>query len=297
MKLFAPKYYREFKCIADKCTHSCCIGWEIDIDDNTLKKYESLKEGYGKEIINTVIKGETSQFKLCENERCPHLDNKGLCKIISEVGEEYLCDICREHPRFYNDTARGKFVGLGMACGEAARIILESDYTSFVGIGEKEGEEKKFDAVSMMEIVYDILSDNDFSYNEKISLIEKSFKVTPEILSDEAWREVIDSLEYLDETHRELFLKYTSDISAEKSMEKIFERALAYFVYRHCLDAYDEEEFLVSLGFSLFLVNLLVSIIDENSEIEDIVRLARIVSEEIEYSQENIDTIKFEIMD
>lgn len=297
MKLFAPKYYKDFKCVADKCTHSCCIGWEIDIDDNTLKKYESLKEGYGKEIINTVENGETSQFKLCKNERCPHLDSKGLCKIISEVGEEYLCDICREHPRFYNDTARGKFVGLGMACEEAARIILESDYTSFVGIGEKEGEEKKFDAVSMMEIVYDILSDNDFSYNEKISLIEKSFKVTPEILSDEAWREVIDSLEYLDETHRDLFLKYSLEISVEKSMEKIFERALAYFVYRHCLDAYDEEEFLVSLGFSLFLVNLLVSIIGENSKMEDIIRLARIVSEEIEYSQENIDIIKFEIMD
>jgi len=297
MKLFAPKYYKEFKCIADKCTHSCCIGWEIDIDSDTLNKYESLKDGYGKEIINTVENGETAHFKLCEDERCPHPDSKGLCRIISEVGENYLCDICREHPRFYNDTARGKFVGLGMACEEAARIILESDYTSFVGIGEKEGEEKKFDAVSMMEIVYDILSDNDFSYNEKVSLIEKSFKVTPEILSDEAWREVVESLEYLDETHRDLFLKYTSEISVEKSMEKIFERALAYFVYRHCLDAYDEEEFLVSLGFSLFLVNLLVSIIDENSEIEDIVRLARIVSEEIEYSQENIDTIKFEIMD
>lgn len=297
MKLFAPKYYKNFKCVADKCAHSCCIGWEIDIDEITLKKYESLSEGYGKEIINTVENGETAHFKLCEDERCPHLDSKGLCRIISEVGKEYLCDICREHPRFYNDTARGKFVGLGMACEEAARIILESDYTSFVGIGEEEGEEKKFDAVSMMEIVYDILSDDAFTYNEKVPLIEKSFKVTPKILSDEAWREVVDSLEYLDEAHRELFLKYASEISVEKSTEKIFERALAYFVYRHCLDAYDEEEFLVSLGFSLFLVNLLVSITDENSEMEDIVRLARIVSEEIEYSQDNIDTIKFEIMD
>ena len=148
MKLFAPKYYKDFKCVADKCTHSCCIGWEIDIDEITLKKYESLSEGYGKEIINTVENGETAHFKLCEDEKCPHLDCKGLCKIISEVGEEYLCDICREHPRFYNDTARGKFVGLGMACEEAARIILESDYTSFVGIGEEEGEEKVIQRVA-----------------------------------------------------------------------------------------------------------------------------------------------------
>ena len=25
MKLFAPKYYKNFVCIADRCRHSCCI--------------------------------------------------------------------------------------------------------------------------------------------------------------------------------------------------------------------------------------------------------------------------------
>ena len=25
IKLYAPKYYKNFKCIADKCEHSCCI--------------------------------------------------------------------------------------------------------------------------------------------------------------------------------------------------------------------------------------------------------------------------------
>ena len=45
MKLYAPKYYKNFKCIADRCPHSCCIGWEIDIDRTTLTKYESLSDG------------------------------------------------------------------------------------------------------------------------------------------------------------------------------------------------------------------------------------------------------------
>ena len=35
MKLIAPDYYNKFSCIADKCRHSCCVGWEIDIDENT----------------------------------------------------------------------------------------------------------------------------------------------------------------------------------------------------------------------------------------------------------------------
>ena len=29
-----PDFYGKFKCTAEKCRHSCCIGWEIDIDDD-----------------------------------------------------------------------------------------------------------------------------------------------------------------------------------------------------------------------------------------------------------------------
>ena len=118
MKLFAPKYYKEFKCIADKCEHSCCIGWEIDIDNTTLEKYKNLKHGYGAHIIDSISMDDTPHFKLAACERCPHLDEQGLCKIIKEVGEDFLCDICREHPRFYNFTCVAE-VGLGMSCREA----------------------------------------------------------------------------------------------------------------------------------------------------------------------------------
>ena len=114
MKLFAPKYYKNFTCIADKCTHSCCVGWEIDIDQGTLEKYETLSHSYGKIIRDSIDYEETPHFRLCEKERCPHLDEKGLCNIISCLGEGYLCEICAEHPRFYNDTLKGKEVGLDL---------------------------------------------------------------------------------------------------------------------------------------------------------------------------------------
>ena len=39
MKEVFPNYYKKFKCIADKCKHNCCIGWEIDIDNDTLEFY------------------------------------------------------------------------------------------------------------------------------------------------------------------------------------------------------------------------------------------------------------------
>ena len=35
MKLYAPECYKNFVCIADKYSHSCCVGGEIDIDEET----------------------------------------------------------------------------------------------------------------------------------------------------------------------------------------------------------------------------------------------------------------------
>ena len=140
MKLYAPKYYKNFKCIADKCEHSCCVGWEIDVDKDTLEKYKKLESGYGAAIRGSISTEDTPHFKLSADDRCPHLDERGLCKIILSVGEDYLCDICREHPRFYNYTSVAE-VGIGMSCMEAARIILSSpDYPLIEEIGNIDAE-------------------------------------------------------------------------------------------------------------------------------------------------------------
>ena len=44
MKYIAPAYYRDFKCIASACRHSCCVGWEIDVDAQRDEIYAKLKE-------------------------------------------------------------------------------------------------------------------------------------------------------------------------------------------------------------------------------------------------------------
>ena len=104
MKLYAPKYYEKFVCIADRCRHSCCIGWEIDVDRETAEKYKKMTDGYGLEIKKSLSHKGTTHFKLKKDDRCPHLNDHGLCKIILNVGEDCLCEICREHPRslWYN---------------------------------------------------------------------------------------------------------------------------------------------------------------------------------------------------
>ena len=298
MKLYAPSYYKRFACIAGKCRHSCCVGWEIDIDPETAELYENLTEGYGRAICHSVDREETPHFRLGEGERCPHLDGRGLCRIILELGEDYLCEICREHPRFYHDTPHGKEVGIGMACEEACRLILASDdYTDFEEIEELDGDEEEwlFDGAAHRSRIFALLADQAQPYAQRLQNISRAYGVTPALLSDEKWRELFASLEYLNQEHRSLFAKYTSAPPPAEKWEKVLERALAYFVFRHCSGAWDETDFRAGLGFALVCERLLASMVcaQEGITLDGVLELARILSEELEYSEENTEELEY----
>ncbi len=288
MKLYAPKYYKNFKCAADKCEHSCCVGWEIDIDDESLSKYKAQKSGYGDKIKKSVSTHGTPHFKLDRHERCPHLDKRGLCKIITELGEDFLCDICREHPRFYNYTDVAE-VGIGASCIEAAEIILSSpDYSTLEEIGSLDAEayELDFDAKCEREKIYGILNDSAFSYEKRLESIYKAYSI--EKKNDGFWLEILASLEYLDDKHSTLFLNY-SEARRQKGFEEYSERFLAYLIYRHVAEASDAEDFRLRLAFCLFCEHLFSSLIynEAPKSLIDAARLAVIISEEIEYSSDN----------
>ena len=54
MKLYAPDYYNNFHCIAEKCQHNCCVGWEIDIDKDTFDYYKTVDGDFGKRIASNI---------------------------------------------------------------------------------------------------------------------------------------------------------------------------------------------------------------------------------------------------
>lgn len=119
MKTIAPDYYKNFRCTADKCRHTCCRGWEIDIDDSALSRFADVKE-----ISSRICFDNTPHFMLTEDESCPFLREDGLCSMILDYGEDMLCDICRDHPRFRNYWSDRVEIGTGLVCEEAARLIL-----------------------------------------------------------------------------------------------------------------------------------------------------------------------------
>ena len=83
-------------------------------------------------------------------------------------------------------------------------------------------------------------------------------------------------------------LSKVKSLSWNQSISQKLSRILAYFVYRHCTEAFDYEDFCSSLSFSAFCTALISSLATE----ETINDVARIVSEEIEYSEDNTNRIK-----
>lgn len=288
MKLYAPAYYKRFACTADKCDHSCCIGWEIDVDPDALEKYQKLQGGYGETVTLSISTEGTPHFKLSDHDRCPHLDERGLCKIILNLGEDYLCRICREHPRFYNFTDVAE-VGLGMSCREAAKIILSSpDYAVMEQVGQVDAapDEIDFDGRGARSRIYEILRSAEDDYASKLSRLYREYGI--DVGEDGRWLEILSSLEYLDEDHRGLFMNYSAS-RRPVGCDEYLERFLAYLIYRHCTEAYDEEDLRYRLAFCLFCERLFASLLcaERAASPEDAAVSASIISEEIEYSDDN----------
>lgn len=122
-----PAFYNRFQCIGSACSDNCCIGWEIDIDKHTNEVYQLLEGTFGERLRSSVITNDNDTHFVMEKERCPFLNDDNLCDIIITLGEDKICEICREHPRFYEWFGELTEAGLGLCCEEAARLLFENN--------------------------------------------------------------------------------------------------------------------------------------------------------------------------
>ena len=142
-----PDFYDRFRCRAAACRHSCCKGWEIDIDENTLDLYQSLSGTWRKKMAAAIVYEESgAHFRLTEEERCPFLQQDGLCELIRAFGEEALCDICALHPRFFELAGPYELAGLGLSCEAVCDLLLAEEGELMLRC-EETGEKIAFSAL------------------------------------------------------------------------------------------------------------------------------------------------------
>ncbi len=304
-----PSYYNSFYCTADKCTDNCCIGWEIEIDKETKEYYNSVEGEFGQRLKENISADNTFILK---NERCPFLNKNNLCDIIINCGENALCQICRDHPRFFEWYGNIKEGGIGLSCEEGARLILtDTDFSICESEVTEENEEIDQDLYTFLysarERIFSVLSEDmpifdKFSYildfAERLQFVIDNPDTDYEFESKQTAKgdikdifslysdfEPIDGL-WIKELSRlretELFTgKLTS--ATEKYMLNI----CRYFIWRYFMKGVFSEEILSKVKLALVSSLFIFFMCEGSEDISVWIEKSKLYSKEMEYSDDN----------
>ena len=306
MKLFAPNYYENFRCIAGDCRHSCCAGWEIDIDGESLEYYKSVPGAFGKRLGENISEeGGCAHFALSEGERCPFLNEHGLCDIILTLGEGALCQICDDHPRFRNFYSDRTEMGLGLCCEAAAKLILGREEPFSLALLSDDGEaeelfeeERKFFA--LRDEVFLAAQNRRKPVSDRAKEVLALCGVNLPEKSPADWANVYSALERMDSEWDSYLsvLKNSGDAAGadfeHRELEAPFEQLLVYFLFRHLSpDGTAETGAFAVLSFQIVrgIFCALWAQRGESPGLSSLCEIARLYSSEIEYSDENIEKI------
>ncbi len=301
MKLIAPSYYPTFRCIADKCRHSCCIGWEIDIDPDTRARYRRIPGAFGERLNAAIADGEVSSFRLGPDERCPMLNENGLCDLITELGEGALCQICADHPRFRNYFADRTEIGLGLCCEEAARLILGQKTPMRLICLSDDGESAELpgeeaELLTLRDGLIALMQEDARSIEDRLDALLHAVDF---VLPDRDWAAVYRGLERLDARWDEVLDTLPRRISDAAPMRLsdcpinpfgAYENFAVYLLYRHLPGALDDEDVPGRVAFCVLSTRVLMALCaaKPGCSLADCAELTRMYSAEIEYSEENM---------
>ena len=300
MKHFAPAYYPHFRCIADACRHSCCIGWEIDIDPVTREKYRAVEGPIGRRLAEEIVDGDPPCFHLGVDERCPFLREDGLCTLILELGEDSLCEICALHPRFRNFFSDRVEIGIGLCCEAAAELILtRGGETELISVDE-DGEEafpmsaEEEALLACREELLVVCRAADCGFAEKAERLLGAVGADWPRRTWAEWHAFYADLERLDPAWDVLLSRLDGESTPVGSeWDAPLSHLLGYFLYRHLPGALDAEDLHAAIRARVCLAVLSAGIIREifaggEQSMAILGDIARQYSAEVEYSDENL---------
>lgn len=175
VKMILPTYVDKFRCIGGECEDNCCIGWDIDVDKETFKKYhkvkdEEMRRKFQKGVHNnpdcTNERLDYGRIKLNKQRRCPFLDENNFCSVQETLGEDYLGNVCSQYPRVVNKIDDYYEMSIDMGCPEVSRIILRS--TEKIGFVETERSLGKYTMAGILDTRHEDFEDTPIKYFKEI---------------------------------------------------------------------------------------------------------------------------------
>ena len=266
-----PDFYQDFCCKADSCQHTCCAGWEIDIDEATAAKYQQLGGPLGESIRQNIMEVEgVWQFRLDAGDRCPFLREDGLCELILRADESILCDICTNHPRFFVTLGDYELAGVGLSCEKSCELLLAD--TAPLSFRTEEGV-----AMTLKDLLERLSlpsSEGDLRYQAGLSSEDATFvldcleKTEP---IDAAWTTQLAQL------RSEKFVP-------EGAVPQAFDRIYQYILYR-ALEQVPQYGWGTVLAYAQLNVDFIYVAYHHTGQLGESIRRW---SEQIEYSTENV---------
>ena len=235
MLYIKPNYYNKFKCTADKCEATCCAGWQIVIDEDSLERYEKEQRAYG-DVLRERIDWTEGVFKQDGCKRCAFLNPDNLCDMYKHLGEESLCMTCTNYPRHIEEFENIREVTLAISCPEAAHIILNQKEPVTFWDEEIESEEEEFEDFdpfffSYLEdarkILLGILQNRAWDVGIRFALVQSFSEEMQEIIENTDLFELVDVFEKYEDAG------YLANAvrAIEKERAAIYENASELFAY------------------------------------------------------------------
>ena len=179
MRYLKPHYYDKFVCTAADCPDTCCAGWQIMIDEDSLNRYGKEPGEFGKRLRNSIDWEEECFYQ--NNSRCAFLNDKNLCDLYKELGPDALCDTCRMYPRHTEEYEGIRELSLSLSCPEAARIMLScKDPVRF--LEEETEEEDDFEEFDFMmfsqledtrDVLFSVIQDRKIPLTLRMAVSEQ----------------------------------------------------------------------------------------------------------------------------
>lgn len=300
MKKVVPGYYHRFHCIADQCRHSCCIGWEIDIDTDTMAYYRSVPGDMGKHLQMHIAEEEgVHHFVLDHREHCPFLNRDGLCDLILTLGENSLCQICRDHPRFRNVFSDRVETGLGLCCEEACRLILtDSEPMILSEWGTEKPTEDEAYFFDWRRQIFALVQDRNQTVDERADALLSFCKIRLPEKDRAEWVNVYRELTALEEKWQVCLDAWEKETLSPawytREWDVVWEQLLMYFLYRHLPDGLADGSLPERVAFAVLSFRCIREVccaVSAEADWDTVLEIARLYSSEVEYDEDNVTAL------
>lgn len=318
MLIRMPEYAKDFRCLAGDCPHSCCIGWEVVLDEETAAFYDTVEGLLGEKLrsaMQTDAEGDVC-FPL-QGGRCPFLDGENLCEIHRALGQAATSVTCREHPRFIEDYGPFREITFSASCPEANRLLLSSMEPLTFAEWETEEPEEEADAwvpllLPLRQRMMALLADRSLPLHQRLGNFLRLARVAQYLLDEEkeerlpelaekwepgsgetaepdifpAGLRLLAELEVLEPDWREV-LQQAETAECVDVPEELLERTAGYFAFRYLLKTVNDGDLLSRAQ----LCALAVLAVERIASVCGLAEALRRFSREVEHNETNVETL------